>query len=432
MRKKWFGLGFAVAASLGILAGCGGGNAAPGGTGENSAVQNTAESGDSAVSVEFLSQKREDVDLFDSILADFMEKNPGISMTQTTTTGSVSFSSRVAANDVPELGNVYPSTAYRVMAQEGLFMDLRDQEFLDRIPKEYLDMFTLEDGTVWGVPVSVNAFGLYINQDIYQQQGLEIPKTFDELIENCEKLKAAGITPFAFPYKEAGALRQLFERTMGGAADHDFLKVCEEVGTEGKSFADYPKIVQGMEAFVRLLDYADTDPLGMDANDVADAYANQQVAMVMNGNWGVSQYLALNPDLNFKVVLFPSITGIDSTTVGTGDMCFAISASASKEEQEACLKFINYFLEPENIEYFASEDKVPSIVKGVQYKSEELADIIDAINNGGFTLSATVNWANGYQSTIQGELQSLIVDRDVPAFIETMDSFTKEIYSQQE
>ena len=93
---------------------------------------------------------------------------------------------------------------------------------------------------------------------------------------------------------------------------------------------------------------------------------------------------------------------------------------------------MTYFLEPENIEHFASEDKVPSIVKGVEYKNEQLADITDAINNGGFTLSATVNWANGYQSAIQGELQSLIVDRDVPSFIKTMDSFTKEIYGQQQ
>jgi len=437
MKKRWLAAGLAVATVLGSLTACGksgdtqeAATSAPA-TGNGGTAAGDSASSAGSVEIEFLSQKREDVDLFDEILADFMSKNPGIRISQTTTTGSVSFSSRVASNDVPELGNVYASTAYRTMAEEGLFMDLRGQDFLGRIPKEYLDLFTLEDGRVFAVPVNVNAFGLYVNMDIYKEQELELPRTYEELIANCEKLRAAGITPFAFQFKDAGGLRQCFERYMTGVVDHDFLKICEEVGLEGKSFGDYPTIVEGLEKFIALLDYADTDPLGMDTNDLADTFANGKCAMVMNGNWGASQYLGLNPDLNMKVILFPSVTGIDSTTVGTPDMCLAVSAAASKEQQDACLTFIRYFLEPEIIEWFAQEDKVPSIVEGVAYRNEELKDISDAIEDGYFTKSPTLGWANGYQSAIQGELQSLIVDRDVKTFIETWDQFTKDVYGQQ-
>lgn len=421
MKKKWLSVCLAAVTAMGLFVGCG--------NKDNSSDQTAKKDG--SIDVEFLSQKREDVDLVDEILEDFMGKNPNIKITQTTTTGSVTFASRVASNDVPELGQVYASTAYRTMAEEGLFMDLSGQDFLDRVPQEYLDMFTLENGSIYAVPVNVNAFGLYINQDIYEEQNLEIPTTFDELIANCEKLKEAGITPIEFQFKDAGALRQCFERFMTGAVDHDFLKICEEVGTGEKSFGDYPTMVEGLTKFVQLLEYSDTDPLGMDTNDLADAFANEKVAMVMNGDWGVSQYLNLNPELNFKVVLFPSVTGVNSTTVGTPDMCLAISADASEEQKEACLSFIEYFLEPDTIEWFASEDKVPNIVKDVTYRSEELADISNAIDEGNFTLSPTLGWANGYQSAIQGELQSLVMERDIEAFIKTWDQLTKDIYSQQ-
>lgn len=442
MKKRSLAVNLAIIAALGSMAACSKGSGTTETTGttmaESAAEATTAgkETGENNansagnVEIEFLSQKREDVDLFDEIIADFMKKNPGIHMTQTTTTGSVSFASRVAADDVPELGHVYASTAYRTMAEEGLFMDLRDQEFLNRIPQEYLDLFTLKDGSVYAVPVDVNAFGLYVNMDIYNDQGLELPKTYDELIENCEKLRKAGITPFAFQFKDAGGLRQCFERFMTGAVDHDFLKICEEVGKNGKSFGDYPSIVEGLEKFVKLLDYADTDPVGMDTNDLADTFANGKCAMVMNGNWGASQYLGLNPDLNMSVILFPSVTGIEATTVGTPDMCLAISASATPEQQEACLSFINYFLDPETIEWFAEEDKVPNIVDGVTYRNKELKEVSDAIENGKFTKSPTLGWANGYQSALQGELQSLVIDRDVNGFIETWDQVTKDIYAQ--
>ena len=119
-----------------------------------------------------------------------------------------------------------------------------------------------------------------------------------------------------------------------------------------------------------------------------------------------------------------------ATTVGTPDMCLAISASATPEQQEACLSFINYFLDPETIEWFAEEDKVPSIVDGVTYRNKELKEVSDAIENGKFTKSPTLGWANGYQSALQGELQSLVIDRDVNGFIETWDQVTKDIYAQ--
>ena len=433
MKKRWLSIGVAFAMTVGMLAGCSSNSSTSVDSNSETKSTDVAENSEgAAVSVEFLSQKRETVDLFDSILGDFMKENPEISMVQTTTTGSVSLLSRVASNDLPQLNHVYGDASCKAMAQEGLFMDLRGQDFLDKIPEEYLKTFTLEDGTIWAVPINVNAFGLYINEDIYAQYDLKIPETFDELIANCEVLQAAGVAPFAFPYKEAGNLRQIFERTITGAADHDFVAACDGVGYDGKSFADYPDFVKGMEALVELLKYANEDPLGTDTNDVADAFANQKVAMVLNGTWGASQYLDLNPELNFKVVLVPSITGVESKTVGSNDLNFAVSALATKEEQEACLKFIEYFLQADVIEHYASEEKSPCVVKGVQYESKELADIFEAIRNGKFLESPSLLTPNGYYSALQGELQSLIINKDVPAFIETLDNMTREIYAQQE
>ena len=61
---------------------------------------------------------------------------------------------------------------------------------------------------------------------------------------------------------------------------------------------------------------------------------------------------------------------------------------------------------------------------------KELKEVSDAIENGKFTKSPTLGWANGYQSALQGELQSLVIDRDVNGFIETWDQVTKDIYAQ--
>ena len=196
MKKKVLFLTAAVA--IMVLGGCS--NSQEPTASETNAAVGAVEG--NSKSIEYLSQKMETVDYIDEIMNDYMAENQGVSLVQTTTSGSVSVASRVAANDIPDMMNVYANTNYRVMAEEGIFKDLSGQAFLENISQEYLDTFTLEDGTVWAVPVTTSAFGLYINMDIYQEQGLEVPKTFDELLENCEKLKKAGITPFIFFTKE--------------------------------------------------------------------------------------------------------------------------------------------------------------------------------------------------------------------------------------
>ncbi|MCR5418352.1 MAG: extracellular solute-binding protein [Lachnospiraceae bacterium] len=54
------------------------------------------------------------------------------------------------------------------------------------------------DGKVIGIPFgSLSGCDVFYNKTIFAENGLEVPETLDELEAVCEKLKAAGITPFA-------------------------------------------------------------------------------------------------------------------------------------------------------------------------------------------------------------------------------------------
>lgn len=430
MRKKGLTIFLTMALTVSALAGCG--NSSTGNSQDVSDKQQakSEEAAGEMQEIEFLSQKREDVDIFDNILAEFMGENPDIKMTQTTTSGSVSVASRVASNDIPDLINVYASTSYREMAKEGLFLDLRDQPFLEKIPEEYLKLFTLEDGTIWALPINVNAVGLYINEDIYEECNLQVPETFEQLIANCKVLMQKGYNPFTFPFKDSGGLRQVFERYLVGCVDHDFVDICDAVGKEGKSYADYPDFVSGLETWVNLLDYTNTDPLASDPNDMTNSFANGESAMMIYSVAALSQVTNTNPDLNFSVHLLPSATeGMESTAVGTPDMVFAISKES--ENIEGCERFLTWFMEDEHIENFTSQDMIPTIVDGVEYKNPQSKEIWDAIEEGRFTISPTVSYANGFQNAFMGELQGLIMERDINKFIETLDTVTREVYSQQ-
>ena len=53
------------------------------------------------------------------------------------------------------------------------------------------------DGTVPSVPFQFNIEGLFYNKKIFAEHGITVPTTYDELLADAAKLKAAGVTPFS-------------------------------------------------------------------------------------------------------------------------------------------------------------------------------------------------------------------------------------------
>ena len=50
----------------------------------------------------------------------------------------------------------------------------------------------MDNGEVLTLPVFATSYGMLVNMDIFEKEGLKVPKTFGELKVTCEKLKAAG------------------------------------------------------------------------------------------------------------------------------------------------------------------------------------------------------------------------------------------------
>ena len=58
--------------------------------------------------------------------------------------------------------------------------------------------YTTDDGMVYGIPFRLDCKLFFYNTQIFEENGLTAPTTWDELIQVCETLKAAGITPIAY------------------------------------------------------------------------------------------------------------------------------------------------------------------------------------------------------------------------------------------
>ena len=53
-------------------------------------------------------------------------------------------------------------------------------------------LWEMDNGEILTLPIFATSYGMLVNMGIFEKEGLEVPKTFGELKETCEKLKAAG------------------------------------------------------------------------------------------------------------------------------------------------------------------------------------------------------------------------------------------------
>ena len=144
-------------------------------------------SSDEEVEIELFHQKPENVELYQTIVNEFMDENPNIkvniTLAESTTTTLIS---RISSGDIPNLVSIYPwNASYKDMMAEGLFVDLTGEKFLDRVNQNVLAQCEYE-GANYSLPLTMNAYGLYYNVDIFNELGLEPPKTLDELWEVCD------------------------------------------------------------------------------------------------------------------------------------------------------------------------------------------------------------------------------------------------------
>ncbi|WP_346903797.1 ABC transporter substrate-binding protein, partial [Faecalicatena contorta] len=81
-------------------------------------------------------------------------------------------------------------------------VDLSDEPFVENLADK--EILTAPDGKIYGFAFAVKTGGMGVvyNKDLFEEKGVEIPKTYEEFLAVCENLKAQGVTPFYGPFKD--------------------------------------------------------------------------------------------------------------------------------------------------------------------------------------------------------------------------------------
>lgn len=244
----------------------------------------------------------------------------------------------IAGNQTPDLLTCNPGPNADVYVNAGTVQPLNtyldgDKAWKDSFAGGMFDRITYGDD-IYGIPTNFAAACCFYNTELFEKAGIsEVPKTMDEFLAACQKLKDKGITPITNSASTAWCLSMIAGYCMNREG------VDTVALNEGKAHWTDENCKKGAEDLVKLSKFFQPTFLG-DSNDDATAhFYNEEAAILVQGSWVIAQMNGNSDTIEDKcgVFSFPSLDG------SVGDMIVKtdnILMSATTKSPEACVAFM--------------------------------------------------------------------------------------------
>lgn len=277
-----------------------------------------------------------------------------------------------------EAGTIIPLTDY---FEEGDY----GERF---IPASFANV-TGPEGEIYGVPVeNVVVAGFFYNEQMFEDLGLEVPQTLEELESVADTLVENGITPFSLAGASKWTSSMYYMYLADRLGSPEFFRAAADPDVEG-TFAAEPFVEAG-EVIQEWVD-AGYFVEGFNALDYDTGqsriplYANQ-AAMQLIGSWEIFTIKDENPDFFENLGFFPFPVA-DESQIGSGNVVGTVGdnyyhISSSCEYPDEAFEMLTYQVDDQAIEERVEFGKIPPVA-GISEQIEEplLAQVVQNVES---------------------------------------------------
>jgi raffinose/stachyose/melibiose transport system substrate-binding protein len=259
-------------------------------------------------------------------------------------------------------------------------MDLTDDPMLEDVREEFTSTVTQND-RVYGVPFGTTfGGGVLYNRQIYEDEGLSVPRTWDEFAANNDRLLDAGVTPLGASFGTTWTSQVLVLADFYNLAQAE-PSFAEDYTANRATYATTPAALTGFE---RLEEAYES---GWWNEDYGSATYEDALQMLVDGE--IAQYPMLTVALPALAELDPEAArnigffaqpGPDADTNGmTLWMPLAAYVSAATEHPDEAREFLAFVASPEGAEAMneATEPTGPYLVEGADLPEDVLPAVLD-------------------------------------------------------
>ncbi|MDR0718256.1 MAG: extracellular solute-binding protein [Treponema sp.] len=204
--------------------------------------------------------------------------------------------------------------------------------FADVVNKTLMDLVKqLGNGSIRNIPYQPSAFVTMYNKDLFQKAGItSLPKTWDEMLDACAKLKAIGVTGITVDDAYMAALfGYCMDRMIGQEAT---LEMVKNNDFSGPQVLEFGKIWENMakNGYISKNAASNIYPAGQ-----VEEVAAGKVAMYLNGTWLPNEIKGNAPNMNWGAFAWPAFAnsgdGINANNFGAQSFGINKNSKAADE-----------------------------------------------------------------------------------------------------
>jgi raffinose/stachyose/melibiose transport system substrate-binding protein len=287
-------------------------------------------------------------DTINGIITDFEKANPDIDIVveeRSTDAHKDALRTTLGTNGAPD---IFFSWAGPGLGGEfidaGASLDLEkyydEYGWADRFSETTMGTVT-QYGGYDGVPYTQRGEALFYNKDLFAQAGVDaVPTTYDELVADAGKLKAAGITPIQFGGTVNWHVMRLLDSILESKCGADGYQA---LVTKKASWADESCVTDTFTEFATWTsDYLNPGFISINNDESSALFYSGKAAMALEGDW-FNQAIRDNGMDESTVGIFPFPTGT-GRIYGFNENNYI--TSNSKHPDEAA-KFLDYLTSEE-------------------------------------------------------------------------------------
>lgn len=339
---------------------------------------------------------------------------------------------------MPDLVNIWgqPSFLDEILEAD-ILAELNEEDYADyKFVEGSLEGFK-KDGKLYGLPRGTDVQAFYYNKKMFDENGWQIPESYEELLELGREIRAKGLVPVAIAGGDGWPLTVYLTDLMNKITC-SYSEVVSQAIEKG-DFSD-PALKQAVQL---MRDTADAGLFqdGYESQDRGTAmhlFANGHAAMMYTGSWEAA--IALNEDIpedirsNIRVFSMPVVEGgqgkVTDIAAWNGGG-YAVSAN-SKVKEEA-VRFLNFMFQPDKLSKYEWENGVGmSAQEQSEYmlgnETELQKEFVDILKNATSLSGTPMNDCGS--SEFKADIENKIADvlngtLDIDAFLKSIGNACK-------
>lgn len=270
----------------------------------------------------------------------------------------------MASNAVPdvfftwELSYLEPFVSGKKVADITSYLDA-DQAWKDSFSDGTLELLSY-DNKIYAIPTQKSLCVMFYNKQIFEENGVKVPITYEEFLAACETFKKAGVTPMSMCGTDAWIPAEFVQQISNGIAGMDLYN---GISDGSKKWNDAAHIEAAKE-IQQMADvgYFQEGYIGMGPEESTELFMNGKTAMYFQGAWDCGKISASSIGEVVGAFVLPAKNPqYNNISVGSVDTSFAVSESC--KNKDAAVAFLKYWTSVDREEKLLyDEGRMPAAV----------------------------------------------------------------------